>query len=181
MNDLFVLDDASEVVDNPKMKKMKLSTLLAWMNANLDIEADMVVVTKTAEQSIPNGTVTQITWNVNTLADPPTMHSTSANTEQLYAQRTGWYRATLNASFALSVGGNFRWIAIRDSSGNLLSIKDADNSGNTSRYFPITCDVYLTAGDYIYADCFQNSGGALAIQQLSNRYPSFSLRFLREG
>jgi hypothetical protein len=180
-DDYLVGDDTSETVDANVMKKLPLSVLLAWLNDEIDLQPDMVVVGRSASQSIPHHSVTTLKWTVNNLADPVTMHSTTSDTDKLYARKTGWYEAKLNATFALSNGGEFRWVAIRDSDGNELALEDRDATGNTSRYFSVSCEIYLEEDDFIYADCYQDSGGALNITRTSDQHPSFSLKFIREN
>ena len=139
---------------------------------------DMVVVGRTAHQSIPHNTATNLLWTAEQINDPSTMHNLSTNTDRLVAAKSGWYSVKLNGKFALNSSG-FRWLAILNNSGVTIAIVDCDGSSATSRYLSLTAEVYLASGEYVYAQAFQYSGGALNFEYVSAQFPNFSLQFLR--
>ena len=160
------------------LKWLTLGSGLTITDTTININQSAAVVGKSAAQSIPSGTVTNLTWDVEYLKDPVSMHSNTANPERLIAPVTGWYTAKLNCAFYLNSSG-FRWVAIRNSAGNMLAVEDRDGSPDTKRYFSLAVNVYLVQNDYVYVNVFQNSGGALNISKESDRHPSFSLEYNR--
>ncbi len=126
-----------------------------------------------ANLSIPNNTVTVLTFNSERY-DTDTMHSTSSNTDRLTATRAGLYSIVGNVEFA-SAAGTLRTLFIYLNGATLLaSTLAVPVSGNVTR-LTITTQYELGAGDYVTFAVYQDSGGALNVQAASNYSPEFMM------
>lgn len=128
-------------------------------------------VTNSAVVSIPNTTVTSLTFNTETY-DTDAFHSTSSNTDRITipAGKAGYYLINYNINYAANATG-FRNNAIKLNGGSTIDavayIKgfsdDANSLAGTTVY-------YLSVADYVSLSTYQNSGGALNTEATGRTY-----------
>ena len=119
-------------------------------------------VTNSANVSIPNTTVTSLTFNTETY-DTDAFHSTSTNTDRITipAGKAGYYLINYNINYAAN-GSGFRNCGIRINGAttidNVAYIKGFSDDENS---LPATTVYYLNVADYVTLHTYQNSGGSL--------------------
>lgn len=120
------------------------------------------VLKQTVTQSLTNGTVTPITFDVETL-DRDNQHSTASNTDRVVIGNTlGWYRVTGSIAYAGNASGDRRAIVLLNGSGiNGYTVVHPSStqfiSANVVGYVQAT-----TSTDYVSLAGYQNTGGALS-------------------
>lgn len=120
----------------------------------------LCIVRRTGEQSIPNATLTAITWDLEDV-DTHGIHSTSSNTSRVTPNIAGWYRVTFTLQYATNATGR-RAAAVRQNGGTVIygDIKPGSSAGN------LGCTVTKTlqfngSTDYVEGIAYQDSGGSL--------------------
>jgi len=139
-------------------------------------------VYRTTNQSIPTGTTpTAISWEA---VDDTTWNAWVIGSPTLLtAPVTGRYWASAYVTWAANATG-VRTLAILRTSdtGTLASVQDdtLSSAANTMRQVATTPAFSLTAGDSVYCEVTQTSGGALNLRAdiANNLAPSFSLFLL---
>lgn len=124
-------------------------------------EFDKVRVENSGSESLSNNSETNITWDTETF-DTNNLHSTSANTDRLTAAITGKYLCDLTVFFAAN-GTGIRDISIVKSDGVIVATCTAQPNGSSDLKMGCMGVISLTAGDYVVAKAYQNSGGSLNI------------------
>lgn len=126
---------------------------------------------RSTDQSIPNATLTQITfsaarWDTDTL--------TSGGT-QFTIQRAGAYRITAQVRFAANATGQ-RIVYIRLNGSTFLAIdsRQAVTGGNPTDV-TVPAEYELAAGNTVQLYVYQDSGGALNVTSAGNYSPEFSI------
>lgn len=121
-----------------------------------------VAVYNTATQSINSATQTAVTWDTE-LLDTASYHSTVSNTSRLVAPTTGKYLITASVEFATSATGQ-RYLKIWKN-GSTTDLAFDSQHGVLTYQTSLECTLVLalTAGDYVEAVVYQDSGGALNI------------------
>ena len=103
----------------------------------------------------------------------------SANPKRVVIAETGWYSLTANVIFAAKTGG-IRMIRIckngKNGAGTVLTQQTNLNvSGTNSSHINVSHIEYLTVGDYVVLDVYQNSGANLACSNSGTWAPSLSV------
>lgn len=130
-------------------------------------------ITKSANQSIANNTLTLITWDVE-VYDTDTMHDNVTNNSRLICKTAGYYAITGAVQFSTNGTGNritqIRQNAAGSSTGGTLlyDLTYSANSGNATTVVIPGFTVALAVNDYIEAFGQQTSGGALNVNANSN-------------
>lgn len=138
---------------------------------NFDIRAR---VYNSANISIPNSTVTALTFNSERWDTGATgMHSTATNTNRLTAQLSGLYHIFGHVSFATNAIG-IRVVYIRVNGTTNIAIQSNTALSSDSR-FSIGTDYYLSVGHYVELLVYQDSGGALNVLSAGNYSPEFGM------
>lgn len=150
---------------------------------NFLISPPRVKVYKTANQSIADSTYALLTWNAEAF-DSDTMHDNVTNTARITFTTAGTYQITLNCLWA-SNGTGARYHTIEKNgtttkgSGTVIlepfviSPIVATHSGAS-----ISVMASFSAGDYIQAFVYQNSGGALNLAGVTEAHSTFSARWI---
>lgn len=122
------------------------------------INKPMAKVTKSVDQSIPNNTLTMVTWDEEKY-DTDDMHSTSTNNTRITFNTSGIYSGTIQAEWGINSGG-FRFLEVKKNGGGpavARSRYSADNASERTASFT----EYFEVDDYIELEVFQDSGGNL--------------------
>lgn len=118
-----------------------------------------VRVTKSAVQSLTNNTTTTITWNTESY-DSHGLHDNAANTDRLTAPILGLYLVVFKAQFALAAAGTRRHANVLTGGGDTIASQQVFSTANTMA-ITATGPTRLAAGEYVYAQALQESGGNL--------------------
>lgn len=137
---------------------------------------------QTVAQSLPNGTGTPITFDVEDLdqnVGALSQHDTVTNTSRFTAQYPGWYELSGAVGFAANVTGQrvTSWI-VNGSNINAAQVTDQALGALGNKVPARTKHVYLNVGDYVELTAFQNSGGALNTNVTSNEQSSMMVRWV---
>jgi hypothetical protein len=117
----------------------------------------------TTAQSFANNTVTVVDFD-SELYDTDSFHSNSTNNSRITIPtgKSGYYSVKAYLRFDTGAGGtHVVWIRLNGSSGPILNTADVYNPNSTSCTANITCDVYLSATDYIELCVYHNVGSTL--------------------
>lgn len=135
------------------------------------------ILKRTADQSIPDSTVTAVLWNAED-ADSANAHDNTTNPSRYTAPQTGLYLVTCSIPWVTNATGirelNFRVNGTTSFTGHRFVAGGNVTVINTSSHM-----IPLTSGQYIEAAVWQNSGGALAIDQSYASGPHLEIIFLR--
>ncbi|TBD04217.1 hypothetical protein ELH21_07290 [Rhizobium leguminosarum] len=125
-------------------------------------------VYRSSTQSIPNNASTVVDWTSEEF-DGASMHSTSSNTDTIFAQEAGWYRIEAEVTFA-SNGTGLRSLSITIGGVARARLYDSQPGSSvndtTCRLSGLVYISDITGG--IKLQAYQNSGGALNIQANAN-------------
>ena len=130
-------------------------------------------VYNSAAISINNNTVTSLTFDSERF-DTDTIHSTSSNTSRLTATTAGKYDIAGTASFVSNATGR-RALLIRYNGTTVIAQQEWDTSQNGITYMTISTLYDMAVDDYVEMLVFQDSGGSLNINALSNHSPEFMM------
>ena len=124
------------------------------------VEMDGVVdisckVTKSASQSIPNATLTAITWNQESY-DTDGMHDTVTNNTRVTFNTAGKYSVLAQAEWEIA-GGVFRFLEIRKNGGGGIARVRSAQVGATENVVPYVGEFQV--GDYIELCVYHDAGG----------------------
>jgi hypothetical protein len=124
-----------------------------------------IQLSRTADQSVADSTWTPINWN-DEIADPRNWHDNAVNLMRIVADSDGFY--TGNAYMAWTVNSTGRR-NIRVMKNGVTPISQAFGSAAVAPNCPVPApfEAYLLAGEYLQAEVWQNSGGALALNLTS--------------
>lgn len=113
--------------------------------------------------SVANAASTALTYSTETI-DTDGYHSTSSNTSRLTIPQTGYYQVTAAAEFGAN-GTGIRQVAIVKNGTSTLGAgrQQAVTSGGLNTLVECSRLLYLTAGDYLEAHVYQDSGGSLNV------------------
>jgi hypothetical protein len=138
-------------------------------------------VTRTVNQGILNDDETALNFNSERY-DTAGVHSTSANLSRLTAPVDGIYLVTAQVQWDVNGFGN-RALALVRSDGvtvarnRIMPGTDPVNAPAVN----LTTVVSLSAGDFIEAVVFQNSGGNLSVLRIGQESPEFTMTWLAPG
>ena len=112
-------------------------------------------ITKSASQSIPNATLTAITWNQESY-DTDGMHDTVTNNTRVTFNTTGKYSVLAQAEWEIA-GGVFRFLEImKNGSGGIARVRYGAE-GASENIVPYVGEFQV--GDYIELCVYQDAGG----------------------
>lgn len=139
-------------------------------------------VTTSADQSIPSGVMTTVSWST-VLTDREAWFNPLQPT-RIVVGRTGLYLVTSNLAWQAASASTTsqRFTTVRRN-GN-FTVGAAARSQYSETDMALTLPVLLTAGDFIEARVFQDSGAALVLirhdgaTDLNRNAPRFSALFL---
>jgi protein involved in polysaccharide export with SLBB domain len=137
-----------------------------------------------ANISIANSTVTTLTFNTNRFDQGTSVpqHSTATNTSRLTCQQAGVYIITGNVQFDNnSTGGREAWIILNGTTSLARKVVLATSGLSAPQDLSLTTEYYLSVGDYVEFQVWQNSGGALNIQLAANESPEFMMARVDSG
>lgn len=141
------------------------ATAPEWTTISTTPTAVGCYVYKSANQSIPNGAFTAVTWDAE-WNDTNAIHSTATNTDRFTAPagKAGYYFLSVGIGWAGSAVGQRQIIIGKNGTsdyGNPRS--DTPNAGGTFAMVD-SGFVYLGVGDYLNVSVYQTSGGALNLE-----------------
>ena len=132
-------------------------------------------VYNSANISIPNNTVTVLTFN-SELLDTDNIHDTATNPSRLTCKTAGLYAIYGNAQFAAHATGA-RSVLIRLNGTTFIAEAVAGSAGIIQSP-PVSTQYPLEVGDYIELAVWQNSGGSLAVNYVDAYTPVFGMTYL---
>lgn len=118
-------------------------------------------VSNSSAQTLSNGSSTTLSWDTE-VRDDGGMWVVSPNPERIDIVVDGWYAVSLNVRWATN-GTGVRIIRVKNSTATLIDSSAGAVSG-VSLTQSASSVYFLSAGDYVYAEAYQNSGGNLDIQ-----------------
>ena len=165
---------ANNIVETAAIKDGEVT--LAKLNA--DAIPDAVLVTRSADQSIPNDTETELLWDTE-VHDYGGLHSIATNTGRLVAQKDGVYGWTLNGRF-YTEGTGYRQVAVfKNGSGGTRLTWRVNDAGAYGEQFSFSGEVDLDAAEYINAYVRHTKGSPATWERDNDHYPSFSMHYIR--
>jgi hypothetical protein len=138
-------------------------------------------VTRTSDQGIPNDDEVALNFNSERY-DTAGMHSNSSNLSRLTAPVNGVYLVTAQADWNVNVFGG-RTMVLRKNGVTPLA-RDRRTPGTDKFNAPpvnLTTVARLTAGDFVEAEVFQDSGGNLSVLRNAEESPEFTMTWLAPG
>ena len=141
----------------------------------------MAELRQTVAQSIPSGTFTGITFDVEDL-DTDGGHSTSSNTSRFTAPNAGWYFCSGGVGFSASATGQrgAAW-AVNGTTLNGTSVFVNASAAFTTIIAARSKLLYLNVSDYVELQALQNTGGALNTNVTTDGQSSMSVQWVRGG
>jgi hypothetical protein len=132
-------------------------------------------LTRSSAQSIPDNTITAITWNAETY-DTNSMHT--GGSSQLVFPTGGIYIITANVQWASNATG-FRRLRLVKNGVDVLAFdsRSAVSGGNTEQNLSTTAS--FAANDYIELAVVQTSGGALDVNFANYYTPILAATYQR--
>ena len=125
-----------------------------------------------AAQTIPNSAVVNVGFNAETF-DTAQMHSTTTNNHLVTAPVAGVYQITGNVRWSSNATGN-RFVDISTTgAGRIASVWELANTSNTDQ--SISAAYALTAGESVFLEVFQTSGGNLDLENSGTDDPNLSM------
>ena len=136
-------------------------------------------VYNSAAQSIPNTTLTAITFDSERF-DVGGCHSTSSNTSRITVPTNHGGKWVIGGSveFASNVTG-YRQCEIRLNGTTIIASQMAGAINGTVTRLSVAAEYALAAGDYVELMVAQTSGGALNVQSTGNLSPEFWAYWVR--
>jgi hypothetical protein len=129
-------------------------------------------ITRAASQSIPNNTITAISFDTER-EDPDDMHESVTNPTRVTIADAGYYEFGGSVEFAQNATG-VRALHLRVNGSVLWAVSGVVNAGSGSAVqLNMNSKLNLAASDYSELTVYQNSGGALNVVKQSNWSPEF--------
>lgn len=128
------------------------------------------LVTKTADQAIPNSTLVAPTWDGGAVYDTDGMFDSGSPTRLTIPSGATHARLVVSHSWATNISGFFTTLFARNGETGIdepgLNRRTQDAGTNNGFYILQTTSavVPVTAGDFFEAFAFQTSGGSLDLQ-----------------
>ncbi|WBP87036.1 hypothetical protein [Kitasatospora cathayae] len=128
----------------------------------------LFVGTQGTAQSIPSNTVTALAIDT-TAVDTYGGHSNTTNNSRYTAQVAGWYLVIGTASWAASATGS-RNVAIAKNGTFVSPAQSGIDASRTdiNQTVQVSALVSLAVGDYVQAQVYQSTGGALSTNASGN-------------
>jgi hypothetical protein len=131
---------------------------------------------RNSAQSLSNSTITAIQFN-NENYDTDTYHSNATNNTRFTVPSAGYYLCKAAAEFAPNATGQrYLWISRGGTTAERFGemIQPSNSAGGSTVMIAVDV-IYVTAGSYVEAYAFQNSGGALNIYVSDTYATSFTI------
>ena len=125
--------------------------------------------------SINNNTITALTFNSERW-DTDSIHSTVTNTERLTATTAGIYHIYGSVAFAANSTGDRALYIYLSGSVIYSSMRVGAATGRT--ICTISTEISMAVSDYVTLHVFQDRGGSLNVDTLSNYSPEFGMTYL---
>jgi len=165
---------ANNAVETAKIKDANVTlTKLAD-----DTFPDAVLATRSAVQSIPSGTLTEVLWDTEAY-DHGGLHDLVSNIGRLTAQKDGIYIYTINGGFILNTNYDRNLYVYKNGSEGTRITRRSYGDTDVYSYFSLSGEIDLDEDDYINVYVHQNKGYAVDFGRDNDRYPSFSLHYVR--
>jgi hypothetical protein len=127
-------------------------------------------------QSIPNNSVTNVVLDAETF-DTANLHSTTTNNHLLTAPVAGVYQINGNIRWASNnTGSRFLDISVTGG-GRVASVYMTANQGHPTDQ-SVSVLYALSAGQSVFLEAFQDSGGALALDKGGTDDPNLSMAWV---
>lgn len=126
-----------------------------------------------AVQSIPNNTVTALTFN-SERADTDTIHDTATNNSRLTCKTAGVYQISAHVGYASNTTG-YRVLQLTVNGTTTIASEVVTPVTGVPTRLTVTSLYALAVNDYVEAQAFQTSGGALNTEQVANYSPEFMM------
>jgi len=143
-----------------------------WRGADVNTLTDAVTfaftakscrATSAATPSISNATWTELTFG-NESFDTDSWHSTSVDTDQIVPDIAGIFRVEIQVAFAPDATG-MRGVRIYKNTTQIAGVQQAASTGGTMTLLYAATTMNANGStDYFSAECYQASGGALALE-----------------
>lgn len=159
--------------EETRLLRQKIAT--GWELGVLEYRACGVAVYNDANISIPTGAWTTLTFN-SERRDDADFHSTTSNTDRLTVPsgHDGWYMISSHARFAANSSGDARSLDLTVN-GTYIGISGILTPSGNYAELSIATVYYLSAGDIVRTQVWQNSGGNLNVLAGGNYSPEFRM------
>jgi hypothetical protein len=129
-----------------------------------------------AAQSIPNGTVSTLSFDGERY-DTDTMHDTATQNSRLTCRTAGLYVIHAHVEFALNATGE-RHVILLLNGATQLAYHDQPALSTNAVIVSVSTQYPLAVGDYVECQVYQNSGGALNVNVSAARSPEFAMAWV---
>jgi CheY-specific phosphatase CheX len=126
--------------------------------------------------TISNNTHTIVNYDTE-IFDTDSYHSTATNTSRITipAGKTGYYLVTARGQYGAAAG--FTQLNVYKNGAEISAWSNAGTTTTGGTYMTNTGTYYLTAGDYIETDTYQNSGSSQVLD-ITGNYGYFGVIYL---
>lgn len=159
--------DMMPIVNAATTKKVQVQ------NAVKAVPAIWARVFHNTSQSIPNNTVTAVTFNSERW-DTDVIHDNATNNSRLTCKTAGVYAIGANVRFASNATG-MRSLRLRLNGVTDIAEENRTALSGVATVFIVFTEYPLVVNDYIEVSAFQNSGGSLNIEQDGTYLPEFMM------
>lgn len=136
---------------------------------------------RTTTQSITSGTWTSLALNAERF-DTDTMHDNVTNSSRLTIKTAGLYVVTGNVYWASSAAGNQRLTRLYVNNATEICVASSPVSAALPQPAQVVSTIYKFAvNDYVELFVYQDSGGALNVQNVANWSPELSAVWIGLG
>lgn len=160
--------DMMPIVNAATTKKVQVQNLIKLGNV-----AIWARVFHNTSQSIPNNTVTVVTFNSERW-DTDVIHDNATNNSRLTCKTAGVYDIGANVRFASNATG-MRSLRLRLNGVTDIAEENRTALSGVATVFIVFTEYLLAVNDYIEVSAFQNSGGSLNIEQDGTYLPEFMM------
>lgn len=139
------------------------------------------VLTRSALQSIPNNTITNVLYTVERV-DSDAFHSTASQTDRITIPASagaGWYRVYHRIAYFPNSAGDRMSIVQKNGTGEVDRIAVRATANANSTIIGNAKPILLAVGDFLIHQAYQDSGVALDCQFFADRTPEFGVEFMR--
>jgi hypothetical protein len=144
-------------------------TTATWATPASSAFSGASVYKTSGTQNINNGTWTIITFNAEYF-DTDSYHNNSTNTGRLTIPATGYYRVDGQVAWSQSSAGiRHHRLRKNDTDDIVYRVAGCDTKSDQEFSYELSYLAYLTSGDYLTFECYQDSGGTLTVSDNPNR------------
>lgn len=122
-------------------------------------------------QSVPNGTVTQISWDAE-LYDPCGMHDLATNPQRITVKSTGLYAISAALYFPPATSQTRLMKITKNATTDLLTWIEVTAQETMGM---LHCTEQLSAGDYVDVRVVQNSGASMNVSSTDRQWSNFEV------